>query len=96
MLEAVTYQGMLRDISDNRVKEDIIGILITRPDLEVGKSILCSLNYYHHLTGKKINFICLDMMHIGMEYIRMGKWYPRLMGQSGLIVIKCLLDLLKI
>ena len=40
MLEAVTYQGMLRDINNNQRKEDTIGILITRPDLEVGKSIL--------------------------------------------------------
>lgn len=56
MLEAITYQGMLRDISNNQEKEDIIGILITRPDLEVGKSILCSLNYYHHVTGKDLNF----------------------------------------
>lgn len=56
MLEAVTYQGMLRDINNNQVKEDTIGILITRPDLEVGKSILCSLNYYHHVTGDNLNF----------------------------------------
>lgn len=56
MLEAVTYQGMLRDISNNEVREDTIGILITRPDLEVGKNILGSLNYYHHATGDNINF----------------------------------------
>ena len=56
MLEAVTYQEMLRDINNNQVKEDTIGILITRPDLEVGKSILCSLNYYHHVTGNNLNF----------------------------------------
>lgn len=56
MLEAVTYQGMLNDISRNEIREDTIGILITRPDLEVGKSIMDSLNYYHHATGKNINF----------------------------------------
>lgn len=56
MLEAITYQGMLRDISNSQVKEDTIGILITRPDLEVGRSILNSLNYYHHATGANINF----------------------------------------
>lgn len=56
MLEAVTYQGMLKDINNNQVREDTIGILITRPDLEVGKSILCSLNYYHHVTGDNLNF----------------------------------------
>ena len=56
MLEAVTYQGMLNDISRNEIREDTLGILITRPDLEVGKSIMDSLNYYHHATGKNINF----------------------------------------
>jgi hypothetical protein len=56
MLEAVTYQEMLKDIYKNEIKEDMVGILITRPDLEVGKSILESLNYYHHVTGKNINF----------------------------------------
>lgn len=55
MLEAVTYQGMLNHIRENEICEDIIGILITRPDLEVGKSIMDSLNYYHHITGKDIN-----------------------------------------
>lgn len=56
MLEAVTYQGMLKDISRNEIREDTIGILITRPDLEVGKSIMDSLNYYHHVTRGNINF----------------------------------------
>lgn len=56
MLEAITYQDMLRNIAENDVKEDIIGILITRPELEVGKGILASLNYYHHLSGKNTNF----------------------------------------
>lgn len=56
MLEAITYQGMLKDINNNQIKEDTIGILITRPDLECGKSIMGSLNYYHHLSGKNINF----------------------------------------
>lgn len=56
MLEAITYQDMLRDIAYNRIKEDIIGILFTRPDLDVGKSILNSLNYYHHLSGYNTNF----------------------------------------
>lgn len=56
MFEAITYQNMLRDINSNQVTEDTIGILITRPDLEVGKSILNSLNYYHHLSGHNTNF----------------------------------------
>lgn len=56
MLEAITYQGMLRDIANNRIKEDTVGILITRPELEVGEDILKSLNYYHHQSGKSKNF----------------------------------------
>lgn len=56
MLEAITYQKMLRDITRNQISEDIIGILVTRPDLEGGSNILNSLNYYHHLSGKNINF----------------------------------------
>ncbi len=34
MLEAITYQGMLKDINNNQIKEDTIGILITRPDVD--------------------------------------------------------------
>ena len=32
MLEAITYQNMLKNINSNQVTEDSIGILITRPD----------------------------------------------------------------
>ena len=56
MLEAITYQKMLLDIQHNQITEDTIGILITRPDLDGGKSIINSLNYYHHLSGKSTNF----------------------------------------
>ena len=38
------------------IRNDYIGILITRPDLDSGESILNSLNYYHHLTGPAVNF----------------------------------------
>ena len=48
------------DISDNVRKHgilnDTIGILITRPDLTTGKSILDSLEYFHFRTGKSLNF----------------------------------------
>lgn len=60
MINALTYQEMLQKIKRNARKEglidDYVGILITRPDLETGKSILNSLEYYHHLTGKNVNF----------------------------------------
>lgn len=56
MLEAITYQQMLQAIKNSKIQEDIIGILMTRPDLKVGKSILDSINYYHHATGNNLNF----------------------------------------
>ena len=56
MLEAITFENMLKDIKNNEILEDTIGILITRPDLTTGKNILDSLPYFHHLTGHNINF----------------------------------------
>lgn len=60
MLDALTYQEMLRNIKQNMeylgVKDDTIGILITRPDLSTGKNILDSLEYFHFRTGKSVNF----------------------------------------
>ena len=47
MLEAITYQNMLKEIKRSELLEDTIGILITRPDLETGKDIINSLGYYH-------------------------------------------------
>lgn len=56
MIEALTYQSMLEHIKSNGFVEDTVGILMTRPSLPTGKSILEELNYYHHLTGSSINF----------------------------------------
>jgi hypothetical protein len=60
MLDALTYQEMLKHIKGNveryGILDDTIGILITRPDLHTGKSILNSLEYFHFRTGKCINF----------------------------------------
>ena len=60
MYDALTYQIMLEEISENirkyGVLDDTIGILITRPDLPTGKSILNSLEYFHFRTGKSVNF----------------------------------------
>ncbi|MBE6651454.1 MAG: hypothetical protein E7613_09110 [Ruminococcaceae bacterium] len=56
MIDAITYEDMLKHILENELIEDTVGILFTRPDLCTGKDILESLNYYHHLTGGKINF----------------------------------------
>ena len=51
---------MLKDISENvrekRMLNDSIGILITRPELPTGKSIIDSLEYFHFRTGKSVNF----------------------------------------
>lgn len=56
MIDAITYTEMLKHIRTNEFVEDTIGVLITRPDLNTGNSILKSLNYFHHLTGNNINF----------------------------------------
>lgn len=60
MYDALTYQIMLEEILKNirkyGVLDDTIGILITRPDLPTGKSILNSLEYFHFRTGKSVNF----------------------------------------
>lgn len=60
MLEALTYQDMLEDIAENMqrkgLKSDTIGILLTRPELDTGRHILDSLEYYHFRTGKVVNF----------------------------------------
>ena len=60
MIDALTYQIMLKEINRNARKEgilnDSIGILITRPELPTGKDILNSLEYYHFRTGKSVNF----------------------------------------
>lgn len=97
MLDALTYQEMLRNIKQNMeywgVKDDIIGILITRPDLNTGKNILDSLEYYHFRTGQLI-FICLDMERIGQkERIQMEKKLLQLIALIGGLVIKCLVTL---
>ena len=56
MIDAITYTDMLKHIRKNELVEDTIGIMITRPDLNTGNSILKSLNYFHRLTGNNINF----------------------------------------
>lgn len=60
MFDALTYQIMLEEIKDNvrrhGILDDIIGILLTRPDLPTGKNILNSLEYFHFRTGKSVNF----------------------------------------
>lgn len=38
------------------ITDDVVAILITRPDLASGKDILNSLEYYHFRTGHSINF----------------------------------------
>lgn len=51
---------MLRNIARNSerygIENDTIGILLTRPDLETGRDILNSLEYYHFWMGNSINF----------------------------------------
>lgn len=56
MFEAITYHLMLENIKKNGISADTIGILLTRPKSEAGKNIIDSLPYYHHRSGKSINF----------------------------------------
>lgn len=60
MIDVLTYQAMLdkirENISEKKIEDNYVGILFTRPDLDTGKKILNSLEYYHHLTGKSVNF----------------------------------------
>lgn len=56
MIDAITYEDMLEYIDNQNQPEEIVGILITRPDLNTGNEIVKSLNYYHHLTSHNINF----------------------------------------
>lgn len=60
MFDALTYNEMLKNIAKNskryEIENDTIAILFTRPDLETGRNILSSLEYYHFRTGKSINF----------------------------------------
>lgn len=56
MLDVIDYNSLKRIIHNSEIKNDTIGILFTRPELETGKSILGSLNFYHHMSGESINF----------------------------------------
>ena len=56
MLEAITYKAMLENIKENCASEVVVGILFCRPETLSGKSIMNSLPYYHHRSGKNIDF----------------------------------------
>lgn len=56
MLEAITYDYMLENIQEYKIEQDTIGILLTRPTSKAGKDIVETLPYYHHRSGRSINF----------------------------------------
>lgn len=56
MLEAITYDSMLENIKEHKIEQDAIGILLTRPTSKAGKDIVETLPYYHHRSGRSINF----------------------------------------
>lgn len=56
MLEAIDYESMIENIKEHKVEQDTIGILLTRPTSKSGKDIVETLPYYHHRSGKSINF----------------------------------------
>jgi len=43
MLEAITYDSMLKDIAENGAKEDTIGILFALPKSRAGEDIIDTL-----------------------------------------------------
>ncbi len=56
MLEAITYEDMLKHLRGYEIQQDIIGILLARPTSHAGKDIVEALPYYHHRSGEKIHF----------------------------------------
>lgn len=56
MLEAITYDSMLENIEEHKNEKDTIGILLTRPTSAVGRDIIDALPYFHHRSGRSINF----------------------------------------
>ena len=56
MLEAIIYDSMLKNIEEHKIEQDTLGILLTRPTSKAGKDIVETLPYYHHRSGKSINF----------------------------------------
>ncbi|WP_313755967.1 hypothetical protein [Tissierella sp.] len=56
MLQALKYKDILADIEKSDILNDTIGILLARPKSDAGRSIIDSLPYYHHRSGKNINF----------------------------------------
>ncbi|EGO63796.1 hypothetical protein [Acetonema longum] len=56
MLQALEYKDILADIEENDLLNDTIGILLARPKSDAGRSIVDNLPYYHHRSGKNINF----------------------------------------
>lgn len=56
MLEAIAYESMLENIKEHKIEQDTIGILLTMPTSKTGKDIVETLPYYHHRSGKSINF----------------------------------------
>jgi len=56
MLEAIDYESMVENIKEHKIEQDTIGILLTMPTSKAGKDIVETLPYYHHRSGKSINF----------------------------------------
>lgn len=60
MLDVLTYRKMMNDIKRklgrDTQQEDTIGILLTKPDFETGRSIQDHLAYYHFRTGCTVHF----------------------------------------
>lgn len=55
-LDGMSLKEIKKNSEKYGITDDVVAILITRPDLATGKDILNSLEYYHFRTGHSINF----------------------------------------
>ena len=56
MLAAITYESMIKSMTESPLQQNMIGILLARPTSKSGKDIIETLPYYHHRSGENIHF----------------------------------------
>ena len=60
MIEAVSFKSISNHIQRNHRNCTIVGILFCQPDSPLGREeIVPSLDYFHHYSGKNIDFYCV-------------------------------------
>lgn len=80
MIEAVSLKSISKHIQSNHRNGKIVGILFCQPDSPLGKEeIVPSLNYFHHYSGKSIDFYCVGY----------GAYWPPGTPAEKVITIDC-------